>query len=234
MKGFKLVVPLMSFRWNPFEIQARRLHHKRFPRLPRVFDGAGLQNPPLPLIIILLLFSDFDTAFAQNNKNDSLIVGSAAPTFFLKTLTGEEFYLSNYCGKLREPWKNKKPHVVILSFFATWCAPCLQEIAVLEETAMKFAGQNLKIFLINVNEKPEIITRFAGKHQIKLPVLQDSYGLVAQKYGADKLPRYVLIDQDGKIALLGKGYTADFKEKLNQELSLLLGHLESREVRPAR
>lgn len=182
----------------------------------------------------LSFFSPAISALAQGGKTDSLTVGSAAPTFFLHHLTGEEFYLSNYCGKLREPWKNKQPHVVILSFFATWCAPCLPEIAVLEEAAMKFAGQELKIFLVNVNEKPETVAWFLAKHRVRLPVLLDSYGLVAQKYGADKLPRYVLIDKDGKIALLGKGYAAGFKENLSQTLSLLLGHMKSSAIQPAR
>lgn len=222
MKSFKLADPLMSFRRNPFEIQANRLYPKKF-----------LQNTTRPLIIILLLLSGFGTVLAQNHKNDSLTVGSPAPTFFLKNLDGAEFYLSNYCGKLREPWKNKNQSVVILSFFATWCAPCLKEIAVLEDIAVKFAGQDLKIFLINVNEKPELVTPFVKEHQIKFPILMDTYGLVASKYGATQLPCYVLIKPDGKIVLLGKGYSAGFKEKVSHALSLLLGKIGTNEVRLA-
>jgi len=221
MKKLKFAVALTSFRRNPFEIRANRLRQKRF-FLNDIF-----------VFFYILLLPPIDAAFAQRNKTDSLTAGSAAPTFFLKTLNGEEFYLSNYCGKLREPWKNKIPAVVILSFFATWCEPCLKEIAALEDIAAKFAGQDLRIFLIAVNEKPELVTAFVGKHKIKLPILMDSYGLVAKKYGANKLPRYVLIDQDGKIALLGKGYAAGFKEKLSKNLSLLLGHIEPSAVRLA-
>jgi len=224
MKKFKFALTLMSFRRKPFEIQANRLRQKR-SRLSR--DGIFL------FFFYISLAPPVDAAFAQAAKNDSLIVGNAAPTFFLRHLNGGEFYLSNYCGKLREPWKNPKPAVVILSFFATWCEPCWKEIVALEEIAAKFAGPELKIFLINVNEKPEIVTWFAGKHQIKLPILLDPYGLVAQKYGADKLPRYVLINKDGKIVLLGKGYSTGFKEKLLKNLSLLLGNIEPSAVRLA-
>lgn len=222
MKSFKLAIAFRAFRRKRYKIQAHRLCQKIF-----------LQHTTPPLIIILLHLSGFDTLLAQNHQNDSLTVGSPAPTFFLKNLNGAEFYLSNYCGKLREPWKNKNQSVVILSFFATWCAPCLKEIAVLEDIAVKFAGHDLKIFLINVNEKPELVTPFVKEHQIKFPILMDTYGLVASKYGATQLPCYVLIKPDGKIALLGKGYSDDFKGKMSQALSLLLGKVGTNEVRLA-
>ncbi|MDZ7261370.1 MAG: TlpA family protein disulfide reductase [candidate division KSB1 bacterium] len=169
-------------------------------------------------IILLSWFGDSLSQVEKVEKKDSLKIGSPAATFFLRTLQGEEFYLSDYCGKLRQPWKSDKQFVVILSFFATWCQPCLKEIPELEEIAEKFGKQDLKVFLINVKEKAEVVASFVQKHQIKLPVLLDLYGVVAQKYQVNKLPRYVVIDKDGKVVLIGEGYEADFKEKLSTEL----------------
>jgi peroxiredoxin len=222
---FKSAVAAMPFRRNPFKNQRSCLRPKRFRPWRDAF---------LLFLFYIILLPPADAKFAQSNQNDSLIVGSAAPTFFLRNLNGGEFYLSDYCGKLREPWKNKKPSVVVLSFFATWCEPCLKEIAALEEIAATFAGQDLKIFLIAVNEKPELVTAFVKKHGFKIPVLLDTYGLVAQKYGADKLPRYALINKDGKITLLGKGYTAGSKLKLSKNLTLLFSEIAPGEVRLAK
>ena len=213
---FKRGIAAMSFRRKLFKIQRDCRRQKR---------SRPWQEDIFLFLFFIILLPPADAAFAQSSKNDSLTVGSAAPTFFLKNLNGEEFYLSNFCGKWREPWKSKKQLVVILSFFATWCESCLKEIAELEEMAGKFAGQDLRIFLIDVAEKPGLVTTFMKKHGFKLPVLLDTYGLVAQKYDADKLPRYVLINNDGKIALLGKGYAADFKEQLSKNLSLLLRNI---------
>jgi thiol-disulfide isomerase/thioredoxin len=168
--------------------------------------------------IFLLGYGDI---YPQIDKKDTLKVGSVAPTFFLQTLSGDEFYLSDYCGKLRQPWKSNKQYVVILSFFATWCQPCLKEIPELEEVAAKYAGKNLKVFLIDVNEKAEVVGPFVKKQGFKLPVLLDAYSVVAKKYGATKLPRYFLIDKNGKILLMGEGYSADFKERLNENLARL-------------
>ena len=109
----------------------------------------------------------------------------------------------------------------------------MKEIAALEEVAARFAGQNLKVFLIDVAEKPGLVTAFIKKHGVKLPVLLDTYGLVAKKYDVDKLPRYVLINTDGKIVLLGKGYSAGFQERLNKQLSLLFHQLPPGAVRLA-
>jgi len=216
MEMFDRGAAWMSFRRNLFKIQRNCLYQKR---------SRPWRDDILFFLLGIGLGLNAGAALAQSPKNDSLTVGAVAPTFFLKTLNGEEFYLSNFCGKWREPWKSKKPSVVILSFFATWCEPCLKEIAELEEIARKFAGQDLRIFLIDVAEKPGLVTTFMKKHGFKLPVLLDTYGLVAQKYDADKLPRYVLINNDGKIALLGKGYAADFKEQLSKNLSLLLRNI---------
>jgi len=221
---FKRGIAAMSFRRKLFKIQRDCRRQKR---------SRPWQEDIFLFLFFIILLPPADAAFAQSSKNDSLTVGSAAPTFFLKNLNGEEFYLSNFCGKWREPWKSKKQLVVILSFFATWCESCLKEIAELEEMAGKFAGQDLRIFLIDVAEKPGLVTAFMKKHGFKLPVLLDTYGLVAQKYDADKLPRYVLINKDGKIVLHGKGYSTDFKERLSKNLPLLLGNIESREVQLA-
>lgn len=175
------------------------------------------------LLFPALIFLGISEAFAQTRKSDTLSVGDAAPAFFLRTLQGEEFFLSDYCGKPRQPWKSSKQYVVILSFFATWCQPCLKEIPELEEAAATYAGKDLKVFLIDVNEKAEVVGPFVKKHGFKLPVLLDVYGIVTKKYGATKLPRYFLIDKSGKIELMGEGYSAAFKETLNANLPRLLG-----------
>ncbi len=97
----------------------------------------------------LILISTLSAQYSLNlNK-----VGEISPTFYLKTIDREDFYLRNYCGKLRQPWKNKTQHIMVISFFATWCVPCMKEIPELEKIADKYKDKNVKVVLIDVQEK---------------------------------------------------------------------------------
>ena len=91
--------------------------------------------------------------------------GSPAPTFSLPDLEQNYISLRDYCGeKLRKPWKNKEKHVVIISFFATWCKPCMEEIPHLEAIAQKYRNRHVKIFLIDVGEETQKVADFiSGK-----------------------------------------------------------------------
>lgn len=153
-----------------------------------------------------------------NKEKDSLKINEPAPLFVLRNLKGEAIFLRDYCGKLRQPWKNKKKHVVILSFFTTYCKPCLKEIPELERLTEIYRNKNLKAFLINLKEDRDLVNQFVNQKGIKLPVLLDRYGVVANKYGVTSVPRIFVINQDGRLVWMTRGYEGNFKEKLTKVL----------------
>ena len=141
-------------------------------------------------------------------KETSLEVGIEAPTFSLPTLDQNYISLRDYCGKtLRKPWKNKVKHVVILSFFATWCKPCLKEIPHLEKIKKNFNSQPVQFYLIIVGEEREKIDLFLENQKINLTILLDRYKKTAEKYGALVLPRLVVIDKEGIVRKQQTGFT---------------------------
>lgn len=135
-------------------------------------------------------------------------VGEEAPTFYLRTLTGEDFYLRDYSGeKLRQPWKHKDKYTVILSFFATWCVPCQLEIPILHQWVKEQSDSSLKVLLIDVAEKQNEVAPFIKKKGYTLPVLLDVYNMVADKqFGIKSLPHLVIIDPNGYVRLITKGF----------------------------
>jgi thiol-disulfide isomerase/thioredoxin len=147
-------------------------------------------------------------------KDSVLKVGKPAPTFALKDSIGADIFLRDFCGELRQPWKNKIKHVVILSFFATWCEPCLKEIPELEKLANDFRGRELKIFLVNLKEDAALVKKFCREKNVTLPVLFDKYGIVAGKYQATSLPRLFVVAREGKLIWQTTGYQENFQTAL--------------------
>ena len=130
--------------------------------------------------------------------DNNIKVGDQAPSFFLTTLDGRKFFLS-------DELKIGKP--ILLNFFATWCGPCKKELP--DIYALSQTHKNVSFYLIDVSnleqngkklmEKPEDVIALLEKLKINLPVLMDKYGLITEKYGAFLLPKTVIINPDGML-----------------------------------
>ncbi len=78
----------------------------------------------------------------------------------------------------------------------------------LESMAEELKAKNVKVFLVNVAEKKDKVKPFVENKNYKLPILLDIYNMVAaKKYLIKSLPSLVVIDPDGKIRLLKKGFS---------------------------
>ncbi|HDD64646.1 MAG TPA: TlpA family protein disulfide reductase, partial [Firmicutes bacterium] len=104
----------------------------------------------LPLVIAGILFSACEEKTSGSKK---------APYFSLKTPDGKVLKLSDYKGK-----------VVILNFFATWCAPCRYEIPDFVEFYNKNKGK-IEIIGIAVNSPVSQVKNMIKKYKIRYPVV---------------------------------------------------------------
>jgi len=176
-------------------------------------------RPTTKIVQIILLVLIFGSpAVAQNDSTQTNSI-ERAPTFFLKTLDGEPFFLSRHVGDRAKP-RTKQP--VVLDFFATWCIPCRAEIPALHAIQKEFPGA--RILLVDVNEKPDTVSAFVEEMDITLPVLMDLYGIVAKKYGVigDKnmarLPSLAIINTGGQLVYFHQGYKKGDEEKVRAVL----------------
>ena len=146
-------------------------------------------------------------------------VGDKAPTFFAHTLDNNYFFLSDTLTK-------HKP--IVLSFFATWCAPCIKEMPILDTLSQNY--KDIDFYLVNVGglkgkEKQEStkVKKLLEDLGISLPVLMDKYAKKFEEYGGPMLPKVVIIDQQGKIAYIKEVYAEGdelvIEKKLNELLS---------------
>lgn len=125
----------------------------------------------------------------QPHEAPSPLVGKAAEQFTLVDLAGYPRTLSTLRGK-----------VVLLDFWATWCAPCRREMPNIAKLHRELESKGLAVVAVNVAEKPEVVSAFMTKNAYDLTVLLDPDGKVASLYGANALPTLVVIDREGNVA----------------------------------
>jgi thiol-disulfide isomerase/thioredoxin len=149
----------------------------------------------------------------------------------LDAATDEAVFLRDFTGKaLRQPWKNKTRHVVVLSFWASWCEPCKEEIPILMKVADEFKGQPVKVFLVNTGENPTVtkdtVRSVIRRRGYTLPCLMDNTGTVARRYTVQSLPVLVVIDKFGVVRKVNWGYHQGFEQELRVLLPELIREAE--------
>jgi peroxiredoxin len=111
-----------------------------------------------------------------------------APDFTLKDLYNQDVKLSSYLGK-----------PVFLVFVTTWCPSCKAELPQLKSIYEKYKNKGLIMFNIDIEEPPEKVMSYVQKRNITFPVLLDTEGIAANRYGVVGVPTKVLIDRKGKL-----------------------------------
>jgi thiol-disulfide isomerase/thioredoxin len=146
-----------------------------------------------------VLIAGLAGTLAWASKANSPAVGSAAPNFTAYNyVTGEKTRLSDQHGK-----------VVILTFWATWCAPCREELPNLEGIQEHHGKDRLVVLAVNYRDSDETISylkKNARKAAWKISMLLDPNGAIAVKYGIDSIPHLFLIGRDGNITAAHSGF----------------------------
>jgi len=157
----------------------------------------------LILSLLLLLFS----AEAQTATRGAGL-GHLAPNFSRPDLSHRKIVLSSYRGK-----------VVLLSFWATWCGPCLTEMPTFAEWQTQYGSGNFQVIGISMDDTvPEVITT-VSRLKLNYPVLMGDEYLGEAYGGVLGLPVTFLIDREGKIQ--GR-YQGDSLTRINSDIQHLL------------
>lgn len=157
---------------------------------------------------------------------EGLTVGQPAPQFMLKAHAGEDFYTRDYVGEPRGKRFRQERNVMVLSFFASWCKPCKQEIPVLHDLAAVYASDGVKFFLVNKGEEKGVVDNCIFDDKITLPVLLDPYEVACKKFKLNELPTLVIIDTAGNVADHRTGFAPGDQESLKACLDKLLGKVK--------
>ncbi len=148
------------------------------------------------------------------------LLGKPAPDFTGETLAGKSVSRDAAKGK-----------VVVMDFWATWCAPCTAATPVITEVTGEFADKEVVFLAVNVGEDARVVKRFLEKQKFDLDVVMDPKGKIADSFRADAIPQTVVIGKSGIIESVHMGFPGadELKQRLRDELSVLSvgGRIES-------
>jgi thiol-disulfide isomerase/thioredoxin len=139
-------------------------------------------------------------------------------------MAGPDFFLRDWCGpdqELRIAARRDEKKVVVLSTFATWCAPCRQELPCLQAFADSMADAPVVWRLINPAERTDSVKAFLAQLDVALPVLFDRYGRVYPRLG-NGFPAVIVIDREGVIRYLHEGYGAGVIDEIRDSVEAAL------------
>jgi peroxiredoxin len=136
---------------------------------------------------------------------------AAAPDFTLKTLAGPPLRLGEQRG-----------HVVLVNFWASWCGPCRQEMPQLNRLHDTYRGAGLVLLGVNVDDDPQRAADIARRQGIRFPVLLDSDKAVVRRWDLGSMPATVLIDRDGRVRHLHRGWHDGLDSTYERQIRALI------------
>ena len=120
--------------------------------------------------------------------------GPPVPDFDLPDLDGGRIRLTDYAGK-----------VVVVDFWATWCAPCRLQAKILDELYSEVQGPSIEFLAVSLGEPEDLVRQFVEKSPFPYPVAVDSEEVLGISLQIYALPTVMVIDAAGRIAYLRPG-----------------------------
>ncbi len=129
------------------------------------------------------------------------------PDLELVTLAGDYLTAEDLRGK-----------VVLLDFWATWCAPCVAAVPDLKELARRRAKDPFVLLSISADHDEATLRAFLEKHGITWPQVWDKNHEVTHKCNVDRYPTYLLVDHTGEIVYSASGWGPGIERELESKI----------------
>jgi len=141
---------------------------------------------------------------------DTAVNGEAAPDFQLPPLSGGP-------ERSLDDWRGQ---VVVLNYWASWCAPCRDESPLLQRWHKKISKQNATVLGVDVLDVTSDAQAFVDKYGLTYPQLRDKDGSTQDDLGIVAYPESFVIDRTGQIVASRRGPVDD--EFMRENVSPLL------------
>lgn len=167
-------------------------------------------------LFIILVFAGV-VVYGQNTTDTDkallLTKNQTVPTFKFEISKGKVVSINDYKGK-----------IVLINFFATWCAPCRKELPLVQEQIWNKHKDNSKFAMLTFGREQswDEVLKFGKDMNFSFPLLPDLKRKVYGLFATEIIPRSFLIDESGKIIYLSNGFEATHFDELKKLIDSLL------------
>lgn len=134
-----------------------------------------------------------------------------APDFSLQSLDGSTVRLSDLKGQ-----------VVLINFWATWCAPCREEMPLLDAIYQKYNRLGVELLGINVEDDASGAQEYLNETPVTFPILFDPDGRVSKQYQVKAMPSTILVDRHGNVRHIHYGYKPGYENDYQDQIRALV------------
>ena len=162
----------------------------------------------------LLTAALLSLAMALGAPTSAHAAGEVMPDFSLRDLNNKEVKFSDFKGK-----------VVVVSFWATWCQPCMVEMKHLQKMHEELKDNDFTVLSISTDDarSASMVKPIIKRNGYTFPVLLDKQTKVVSQLNPSKtLPYTVIVDKEGRISATHMGYDPGDEVKLREEIDALL------------
>ena len=153
------------------------MNHSKADRVDLVIKGS------IAALVVALAF-----VIVWSMQDHIVGVGDTAPNFMVTTTAGDRIGPKSFPGK-----------VLVVNFWASWCAPCVEEAPSLNEFAKTFQNAGVVVLGISVDRNDQQFQNFVKRFNVSFPVARDPDENISYRYGTYKIPESYIIDRNGKV-----------------------------------
>jgi cytochrome c biogenesis protein CcmG, thiol:disulfide interchange protein DsbE len=142
---------------------------------------------------------------------EAQVAVGAQPDFTLPTLQSDPIALSALRGS-----------VVLVDFWATWCAPCRESFPFYAELVERYGERGFRVVAVSVDEDPGALARFVERTAPPFAIVWDERHRVVEQFAPAGMPTSYLLDRTGLVRRVTIGFDDDHRQAIEADVAALL------------